>query len=229
MYPCPSKSIDWSHIELRVPTGQGRRLPRVLLIGLLAFPLLLGAAPSKAQPAVRQVLGLQSFDRGNVSVDHFTSNFRVDLDRRADGPVNVVQVVVGPTGFVGAPGQAAVDYIRATFVDRPKPDLIVTVAGPAAQFARKYRQQLFPDTPMLLASVDRKYPGGAPLLANEAAVADVNDYPRVIVRILQCRSRSMGSPTGRRVTRRSQASGRRPGCPPCPGRTRDSRACAAPA
>ena len=80
-------------------------------------------------------------------MDQFTGNFRVELDQRAEGPVNVVQVVVGPTGFVGAPEQAVVDYIRSTFVDRPKPDLIVTVAGPAAVFARKYRQQLFPDTP----------------------------------------------------------------------------------
>ena len=104
---------------------------------------------------------LQSFDRGNVSVDQFTGNFRVELDQRAGGPVNVVQVVVGPTGSVGAPEQAVVDYIRSTFADRAKPDLIVTVAGPAAVFARKYRQQLFPDTPTLFASVDQKYLGDA--------------------------------------------------------------------
>ena len=131
------------------------------------------------------MLLLQSFDRGNVAVDQFTSNFRVELDQRAEGPVNVVQVVVGPTGSVGAPEQAVVDYIRSTFVDRPKPDLIVTVAGPAAVFARKYRQQLFPDTPILFASVDQKYLGDAPLGDNETAVAVVNDYPRVIEDILQ--------------------------------------------
>ena len=118
-------------------------------------------------------------------MDQFTGNFRVELDQRAEGPVNVVQVVVGPTGFVGAPEQAVVDYIRSTFVDRPKPDLIVTVAGPAAVFARKHRQQLFPDTPMLLASVDQKYLSDAPLGDNEAAVAAVTDYPRVIEGILQ--------------------------------------------
>ena len=60
------------------------------------------------------------------SLDYFTGNFRVDLDHRAGTPVNVVQVVVGPTGFVGAPERAVVDYIRSTFADRPKPDLIVT-------------------------------------------------------------------------------------------------------
>jgi len=158
----------------------GSRLSCVALVFVL-----LASAPSNAQPAVRQVLLLQSFSRGNVGVDQFTSNFRVELDQRAEGPVNVVQVVVGPTGSVGAPEQAVVDYIRSTFVDRPKPDLIVTVAGPAAVFARKYRQQLFPDTPTLFASVDQKYLGDLPLGDNETAVAAVNDYPHVIENILQ--------------------------------------------
>ena len=36
-----------------------------------------------------------------------------------------------------------------------RPELIVTIGGPAAVFARKYRRQLFPDTPLLFASVDR--------------------------------------------------------------------------
>ena len=125
------------------------------------------------------MLVLQSFDRGNMTLDYFTGNFRVDLDQRAGRPVNVVQVVVGPTGFVGAPEQAIVDYIRSTFADRPKPDLIVTFAGPAAVFARKYRQQLFPDTPLLFAAVDQRYLRDAPLGENETAVAVANDYPRI--------------------------------------------------
>ena len=155
-------------------TGARHRFLRAALTGLL----LLVASSSEAQQAARQVLLLQSVDRGNLPVDHFTGDFRVELDQRAEKPVNVVQVVVGPTGFVGAPEQAVVDYIRSTFVDRPKPDLIVTVAGPATVFARKYRQQLFPDTPLLFASVDQRYLGDAPLGENETAVAVVNDFPR---------------------------------------------------
>jgi len=147
--------------------------------------LLLSAASSEAQPPVRQVLVLQSFDRGNLVVDSFTGYFRVELDRRAGTPVNVVQVVVGPTGFVGAPEREVVDYIRAMFADRPKPDLIMTVAGPAAVFARKYRSQLFPDTPLLFAAVDQRFLRDAPLGDKETAVAVVNDYPRLLEEILQ--------------------------------------------
>ena len=151
----------------------------------LAGWLVLGAVSSKAQPPVRQVLVLQSFDRGNLVADAFTGHFRVELDQRAGTPVNVVQVVVGPTGFVGAPEREVVDYIRSTFTDRPKPNLIMTVGGPAAVFARKHREQLFPDTPLVFAAVDERFLRDAPLGENETGVAVLNDYSQLIEEILQ--------------------------------------------
>jgi signal transduction histidine kinase len=159
----------------------GRSFPRIVLTGLL----LLAATSSEAQQVARQVLLLQSVDRGNLTIDQFTGDFRVELDKRAEEPVNVVQVVVGPTEFVGASEQAVVEYIRSAYVDRPKPDLIVAIAGPATVFARKYRQELFPDTPTLFASVDQRYLASAPLGKDETAVAVVNDYPRAIEGILE--------------------------------------------
>ena len=151
----------------------------------LAFVLLLGAASSDAQSPVRHVLVLQSFDRGNLIIDAFTGHFRVELDQRAGTPVNVVQVVVGPTGFVSAPEREVVDYTRAIFAGRPKPDIIMTVGGPASVFARTYRQQLFPDTPLLFTAVDERFLRDAPLGEKETAVAVVNDYPRLVEEILQ--------------------------------------------
>ncbi len=158
-----------------------RRLRHAALIGLL----MLGPASGEPQPPVRQVLMLQAFTRGNMILDDFTGNFRVDLDQRAGRPVNVVQVIVGPTGSVGASEQAIVDFIRSTYAGHPAPDLIVAVAGPAAVFARKYRQQLFPDSPLLFAAVDQRYLQYAPLGENETAVAVVNDFPRLVDDMLQ--------------------------------------------
>jgi len=155
----------------------------VALAGLLALSATSGAV----EPPVRQVLVLQTFDRGNLIVDHFTGNFRIDLEQRAGGPINFVQVVVGPTGFVGPPEQSVIDFIRSTFADRAKPDLIVTVAGPAAVFARKHRRELFPDTPLLFSAVDQSFLGNAPLGENEAAVAARNDFPGIVDDILQLR------------------------------------------
>ena len=123
----PKVNQTWGARNVIVHEAVSSRLACAMLAcGLL----LLGAAPSDAQPAVQQVLVLQSFARGNLTLDHFTGNFRVDLDQIAGKPVNVVQFVVGPTGFVGAPEPAVVDYIRSTFAGRPRPDLIVTSAAP---------------------------------------------------------------------------------------------------
>jgi signal transduction histidine kinase len=151
----------------------------------LAALLVLATLSRAAELPVRQVLMLQSFDRGNLSIDTFTANFRIDLESRVEGPVNFVQVVVGPTGFTSAPEQSVVDYIRSIFVGHPTPDLIVTTAGPASVFARKYRLQLFPDVPLLFASVDQRFLGEAPLGANETAVAVMNDFPAIVDDILR--------------------------------------------
>ncbi len=119
------------------------------------------------------------------SIDYLTGNLQVDLDQLTGRPVNVVQVNVSPAGNVGAPEKAIVDYIQSLYADRPKPELIVTIAGPASVFARKYRRQLFPETPLLLAAVDQRYLGDAPLGENETAVAVNGDFPRGIDQILQ--------------------------------------------
>jgi len=153
---------------------------------LLAF-LLLTAARSDAQSRIKQVLVLQSLDRGNLQMDEFTGEFRVMLDQLAAEPVNVVQVLVGPTGSVGAPKQAVVDYIRSLYANRTAPDLIMTVGGPAAAFAREYRRQLFPGSPLLFASVDQRWLGSAPLGENETAVAVLSDFPQLIDDVLRVR------------------------------------------
>jgi len=152
---------------------------------LLGAVPLIGGATSQAQPPVKQVLMLQSLDRGSLTLDQFTGEFRMRLDQGAGKPVNIVQVVVGPSGFVGAPEQAVVDYIRSIYDKRSPPDLIMTVGGPAAAFTRSHRRELFPATPLLFASVDQRWLRDAPLGKNEAAVAVINDFPLLIDDILR--------------------------------------------
>jgi len=153
--------------------------------------LLIGAAPAaSAQPqestsAVNQILVLQSSQRGNLTIDHITNNFRVDVEERSGKPLNIEQISVGRSGIVGASDQRNVDYIRSIYAGRPAPDLIVTIAGPAAVFARKYRKQLFPEVPLVLAGSDVLFLSDAPLADNETAVSAINDYPRLIDNILR--------------------------------------------
>src|SRR5688500_4135703 len=87
----------------------GRAMSNRFLGAALLGCLVLRGSSVEAQPKVQQVLLLQGSDRGNLVLDSFTGNFRVDLDERAGRPVNVVQIVIGPTGFVAAPEHAVVD------------------------------------------------------------------------------------------------------------------------
>ena len=85
----------------------GNRFRCAALTGLL----VLAGASSDAQPSVRYILLLQSVDRGSLTIDAFTGNFRADLERRAGSPVNVDQVNIRSTELVGPPEQAVVDFI----------------------------------------------------------------------------------------------------------------------
>jgi PAS domain S-box-containing protein len=145
--------------------------------------VLLCAAPAAGQ--VRQVLMLQSFDRGTVTLDTFTDSFRIALTQRSPQTVVFVQFVVNPSGFEVSPDRAIVDYLQTAFADRPKPDLVVTIGGPAAAFARRYRPHLFPKTPLLFAAFDQRFLAHAPLGANEASVGVANDMVGLMEDVLR--------------------------------------------
>jgi PAS domain S-box-containing protein len=74
--------------------------------------------------------------------------------------------------------------LRSAFTGQPKPDLVVTVGGPAAAFARKHRRHLFPESPFLFAAVDRRFLEDAPLAADETAVAVDNDVGKLVDEIV---------------------------------------------
>ena len=149
------------------------------------IPLLLVLFATASEAAGRQVLVLQSLDRGNLALDSLTGHFRVELDKRAGETVTFVQFVVSPSGFDVIPDKAIVDFVRTTFADRTKPDLVMTIGGPAAAFARKHRELLFPDRPILYAGVDQRFLRNAPLGADETAVAVAVDDVDIVLAIDQ--------------------------------------------
>ena len=151
--------------------------------GALAGAFLLLAASGEAAP--RHVLILQSLERGHLTLDSFTGNFRVDLDQGSAEPVTFTEMVVNPSGFDVSPEKAILDYLRSAFAGRPGPDLVVTMGGPAAVFARRHRAQLFPASPLLMAAVDQRFMESAPPSDNETAVAVAGDFKGVVEDILQ--------------------------------------------
>ena len=72
-----------------------------------------------------------------------------------------------------------VEYMRSTFAGQ-RLDLVVAIGAPAAQFAMRHGEGLFPGTPVLLAGVDQQTVNPDALPPNIAAVVVANDAPRVI-------------------------------------------------
>src|SRR3954468_11651216 len=110
----------------------GRCVVRTLQTAALGTLLVVSASTSQPPAKVKQVLLLQSVARGNLTLDRFTGVFRVGLDQHAGLAADVIEVVVGPTGFVGAREPAIVEYIHSLYADHAPPDLVTTVGGPAA-------------------------------------------------------------------------------------------------
>jgi PAS domain S-box-containing protein len=154
--------------------------------GVWAIVLVLASASlSAAQPEPRHVLLLHSFDREFAPFDTFAGLFRTELSRQSSTPIMFLEVSVRPGRFTDSPEEApVVSYILSALAGRGV-DLVVSVGGPAATFAQKYRRQLFPATPLILASVDRRFVQHATLTPNDTAVADDNDPLPVVRDILQ--------------------------------------------
>lgn len=151
---------------------------------LLAALALSCAVQADANPS-RRVLMLQSADRGILVFDRFTLDFRAAIEKQSKEPVTVTEFVVAPAGFTEAPAAPIVTYLNSAFVGQARPELIVTVGAAATTFARRYRQQLFPQTPIIYALVDTRILANATLDANETAVTTTGNFTLLLEDILR--------------------------------------------
>jgi len=149
-----------------------------LLAGLLAMP-----APAVA--AGRQVLVLRSLDRAGLIFDRFATTLRATIAARSTAPVSVAEFQLAPSELVDHPEEPLISFLRTAFINGSAPDLVITVGGPAAAFARRYRAQLFPETPMLFGVTEQRFVRDTPLAAHETAVSVDPDYTRIVDDILQ--------------------------------------------
>ena len=148
---------------------------------------LLCVTSTAAQPSARSVLLMHSFDAGYAPDYAFTRAVRTELARQFPEPLNFFEVSVRPTPSAGPlQEEAVVNYLRSSLAGQ-RLDLVVTVSAPAALFARKYREQLFPDTPVLLTGVDQRWVQHEVLTAHEAVVPIAIDPVRVVEGILRIR------------------------------------------
>ena len=77
-----------------------------------------------------------------------------------------------------------VEYLRTLYASRPV-DLIVAIGAPSANFVQRYRQRLFPETPMVFTAVEQRRVQYEKLTENDTVVAVAHDFPAAFENILR--------------------------------------------
>jgi signal transduction histidine kinase len=159
------------------PSGGWRAAALILILG---WP-----AVGSAQPAMRRVLLLYSYEREFAPHYRFAELFRPALSESSAEPIDFLEVSLQAARLSrNGPDESVAADFKSTFAGRPI-DLVVPIGGPAAGFAQKFRDQLFPDTPMLFAAADRRFVQTGSLTVNDTAVAVAHDPPQMLETILQ--------------------------------------------
>ena len=152
-----------------------RALGTTLLGAVLLIVAVSIAAAGELPP--KRVLILHSF--GPDFGDLYSKDLRVELDRELPGRLDLYEEWLVSARF-SAPQEdtAFEEYLSKLFADHPL-DLIISLGAPAAEFIRKHRQTLFPQTPELLADVEQRRVDSTSPQSDEAAVPISVSFPVV--------------------------------------------------
>ena len=163
------------------------RSPLILRWGRVCLgTLLLTLATFCAFAASPQrVLLIHSFGRDFAPYNAFSGVLRTELASQSVGAVDVIEVSLD-SARVADPAQEGplVNYLAALSAERHV-DLVIPIGGPAALFAQRHRQALFPRTPLLIGGADQRHIRQATLTTNDAVVAGRIELSRVMETILQ--------------------------------------------
>jgi hypothetical protein len=150
----------------------------VSLLSLFACATAWAAEP-------KRVMLLHSFGQDFKPWADYATSIRAELDRQSLWPVERFEHSLITARFSDEdPEGPFVDYLRALYSKR-RLDLIVSIGAPAASFIQRHRQQLFPDTPMLLTVVEQRRIEHSSLTANDTVVAIAIDFARAVENILR--------------------------------------------
>ena len=154
-------------------------------LALLVVSLLHGPLAAVARGETRHVLVLSSSERPFAPQSGFADALVRDLIRSSLEPIRIVEVSVhAARASDETPDSSIAERIRAA-PGAGRLDLILTIGGPAATFAQRFRHELFPATPMLMAGVDRRFVETGKLTGNETSVTTQHDPALMIDEILR--------------------------------------------
>jgi PAS domain S-box-containing protein len=152
---------------------------------LLALVLLLLPALLRAGGTPRRVLLLDSYGRNVAPISTVISVIRTELSSRSPEPIDLHEVSLEMARFAQSEQEPPfVNFLRERFSGH-KPDLVLTVGGPAFTFLARYRERLFAEAPVLIAGVAEQVLRSGAVPANAAVVPIQVDLRGMIENILQ--------------------------------------------
>jgi signal transduction histidine kinase len=154
-------------------------------LGFFVFLLAISIGPVVLAADNKQVLLLHSFSATMKPWSDYAQGIREELNRQSPWQLTITdQSVVSARYPSGDLEIAFVDYLSALFAQQP-PDVIVSMGGPAVDFAQRYRGRLFPSIPMVLTVLEQRRVEYSKLTQNDVAVPALVSYTAVVENILQ--------------------------------------------
>lgn len=149
------------------------------------FVALVLGAMSPAAAETKRVLLLHSFGPQFAPWVFIAGQLREELFKRSPDKIDLYEASLEGARFQQLGEQAPlVEYLAALF-GPSKPDLIITIGVPAANFAQEYRTRLFPTTSLVIGSVEQRGINYNKLTSNDAPVFVKLDFAKWIENILE--------------------------------------------
>src|SRR6516164_4492849 len=144
------------------------RTARCVLACVVSAILLLGTlGPGAAES--KRVLMLHSFGRDFKPWSEYARNIRAELEQQSLWPLEISDHSTASSGDEKSEAPL-VEYLRALHAEYP-PDVIVSLGAPAVAFVQRYRQQLFPASPMVFTAVEQRRVRYSTLTTNDTVIA----------------------------------------------------------
>ena len=156
-------------------------------IGALTVALLLATLcqSQAADPEPKRILMLQSFGLRFKPWTDFAEFLRAEMIKQSKVPLDFQDHSLLTARLDDDTALAPfVDYLQALYGAKP-PDLVVALGAPAAEFVQRYRNRLFPQTPMLFTSVEARRVNYDKLTDYDTVAAAAHNFPAAIETILQ--------------------------------------------
>ena len=152
----------------------------------LATAIVLGAqTPIRADMEPKRVMMLHSFGTRFKPWSDYAETIRSEMIRQSKVPIDFLDHSLVTARLDDEKSDIPfVDYLHSLYAESP-PDLIVAIGAPAANFVQRYRQRLFPKTPMVFTAVEQRRVQYEKLTENDTVVAVAHDFPAAFDNILR--------------------------------------------